>query len=161
MRGQILYPLSQMKDKWPDLFEAHMRRYAGRPELSELRIPMLNCSWHDVIFFSAVHPQVMRNALREAKIVWPVMKSYRIPAGALRADRTAVLLGASKPGLEFEYEVYSPEDMGLYQEIPSRVLEYYRVCSARGETPFLFHGITQILYRGTLNIAGLQIEEGR
>lgn len=161
MRGQVLYPLSQMKDKWPDLFETHMGRYAGRPELSELRIPVLNCGWHDVIFFSAVHPQVMRNALREAKIEWPVMKSYRISASALRADRTAVLLGAATHGYEFEYEAYRPEDMDMYKEIPPRVIEYYRACSARGERPFLFHGITQILYRGTLNIAGLQIEEGR
>lgn len=161
MRGRTLYPLSQMKEKWPDLWEVHMRRYSSRRELSELRIPLLNCGWHDVIFFSAVHPQAMRSALREAKIEWPIMKSYRIPASALRADRAAVLLGASAPGCAFEYEAYDPDDMEMYKDIPPRVLEYYKACRSAGETPFLFHGITQILYRGTLNIAGLEIEEGR
>lgn len=66
MSGTVLYPLNQFRERMPEVYAAHVAKYAGREAVMAQRIPNLDCLWNDALHFTAVDPVVIREALREA-----------------------------------------------------------------------------------------------
>lgn len=153
MQGSVLYPLEKLKERAPTLWVKQVKKYEGRQGLLKCRIPPLNCLWGEVLFFSPIHPQKICDALRRAGI-HRSMRCFEIPAHLLSKEKTVVMFSEVK-----EFISYTAEAIELYAEIPQHTIDYYRSCA--GEMPFLYHGVPQILHRGTFNIAGLRIVEGR
>jgi len=159
-RDGILYPLSQLKEKHPDLWVSHVRKYYDRPWLSERKIELLGCGWHDVIFFSPVSPLKIMEALRSAGLNPDPMQFIKIPAWMLSRERTVIMTKPSRTG-EVEYVAYDPTALSDHADISDVTLCYYRQCAEFRQRPLLFHGIAHVLYRGSLNVTGLPTVEGR
>ncbi|HEY3866882.1 MAG TPA: hypothetical protein VGM10_00955 [Actinocrinis sp.] len=62
-RGDAILPLRQLRDRHPDLYARHSRKYAERPEVLQQRIEPLDCAWADVVFLSPMHPAPLFAAL--------------------------------------------------------------------------------------------------
>lgn len=160
VRGGVLRPLSALQSE-ADLYERHMRKYEGRDWVSDIVIPVLQCGWHDVLFFSAVHPQKICNGLRQAGLQPGPLRAFEVRASLLSPARTAILPGEAQARNVLEYLPYDPDDVVLYAEVPERTVEYYRRRWAARKPPLLFHGVAQFLYKGAFNITGLTVVEGR
>lgn len=56
LSGTKLYPLNDLKEISPALYERAVSKYAGREIVMQQTIPLLDCLWNDVLFLSPVHP---------------------------------------------------------------------------------------------------------
>lgn len=55
--GDKLFSISHLKEKDPDLFQQYIEKYQDHPDRKKLpykKIPILNCRWMDVVFFSPI-----------------------------------------------------------------------------------------------------------
>ena len=66
LRGGVLYPLSALRTRFPDLYEFERAKYAGRELLFELRIPLLDVLWNEALHLSPFHPSQLAAAWRDA-----------------------------------------------------------------------------------------------
>ena len=66
LHGKILYPLNQLKEHYPKLYNEELSKYKGREHILKDKIPILNCLWGEVLHFSIVNPSNIYSALREA-----------------------------------------------------------------------------------------------
>lgn len=159
MRGKILYPLNSMRVKYPDIFEQQMRKYAGREYLTRYRIPILNCLWNDVLFFSAVNPKEIIDALVAAGGT-PFMKInyYRIAPELIDPEKAAIYLysyddrvgGADKRN----FIPYDPKQLEKISLMPKATIDYYTEMLGRGKCHLLaFYKIPHVLYKKPLDIS--------
>ena len=58
--GSRLLPLNQLRESHPALYEAYARKYQGHEHLLKQPVPGLECLWSDVLFLTAVPPDVIR-----------------------------------------------------------------------------------------------------
>src|SRR5687767_14788723 len=68
--GSVLYPLNALRDQYPALYAQHAAKYTGRESMLERHIPILGCLWNDVLFFSPVHPQLIKSTCEEVGKTW-------------------------------------------------------------------------------------------
>lgn len=165
MQGTILYPLNQQKDIYPDVFEEHKKKYAGREHLLETKIPVLNCLWNDVLHFTAVSPHellqnLMAGGLKDKSIVWN--KWFKIPVSLLDPKNTIVCLYRRDINVipdARDFYNFDLSKMSEYKMVPPETIEYYASQFKAGKRPLLFHRVPHILYKGTVDTAGLEIIE--
>lgn len=161
--GTTLYPLNQLKEKRPELFEKEVSKYAGRERVQDIRIPSLgNCLWNDVLFLVAVPPAELRRALVEAGLTLPTLtlRFFEIDPRALNLAHTTVMLPGRSGRLDdCEYKPFDPANLGTYSRLSHQTVEYYREQKELGRRPLLFAYVPHILYRGTLNISESRIVE--
>ena len=162
MCGSVLYPLNILKEKYPEIYNEHVKKYEGREELMNLIIPKLNCLWNDVIHLSAIHPQVIKDALREAggRKNYTV-RCYQIDPQLLDPEKTIVYL-YSTPVVEiFDNQVmeFKPDEISKYSSVPPAAMQYYKETYATQKGPFPFHLTPHILYKGSIDTTDLPIIE--
>ena len=162
LRGNILYPLNVLKEKYPDLYEMQVSKYAGREHVTRQQIPILNCLWNDVLHFSAVHPSEIKKALIEAGSKFDFNRSYyQINPELLSTKNTIVYLYAhvnNEREMEKENFVsYNPNDIAKFSHMPQATKDYYKEIINKGERPLLYHRIPHILYKGSLDIIDMPI----
>jgi len=162
LRGNILYPLNTLKEKYPDIYEQQVVKYAGREHITRQRIPILDCLWNDVLHFSAVDPKEIKQALIEAGQSPDFsMRCYRIDPGSIDPKNTIVYLFAhtnDKDEMgEENFASYNPDDVAKFSVMPQATKDYYKEMIVNGQRPLRYHRIPHVLYRGTLNIIELPI----
>lgn len=162
MQGHTLFPLNQLKDKYPEIYETRKEKYEGREYLLELEIEPLHCLWNDVLFLSPVHPEKIKSALMEAgrKEAFE-HQYYQIDIHTLDKENIAVYsyLNIVKnlslsPG---DYVEFSPEAIAEYNYVPETTKQYFRDTYEQGGKPLLYAGIPHILYKGTIDISDVPI----
>ncbi len=163
MQGDVLYPLNVLKEKFPEIYDAHKRKYIEREEIMNLVIPKLNCLWNDALHFSAIHPKLVKDALIEAggrsdyKMV-----CYQIDPHTFN-PKDAVVYLYSTPKLDMtkedDFVEFNPNEMDKYSSLPKETVEYYRECYGNKKKPLAFHRAPHIFYKGSVNIKGLPIIE--
>ena len=153
----MLYPLNQLKTVEPEIYEKHIAKYAGREHITEMRILPLDCLWNDVLHFSAVHPNIVREALIEAgtPLQWRI-DYFEIDPHLLDPKHTTVYLfrdrekGAALTPENFV--PYDPDNLEKYAIIPEETKAYYKETLSQGKNPLTFRGIPHILYKGTIDV---------
>ena len=161
-RGSILYPLSQLKDVYPDLYEDEIKKYEGREGTMDQTVPILNCLWNDVLHMTAVHPNEVKRALENAGKKDEIKRSYfQIDPSLLDPKKTIVYL-YSENGDNYNMEInnftaYEARDILKYSTMPGATKDYYKESIAQGERPLLYHRIPHILYKGSLDTTNLPI----
>jgi hypothetical protein len=160
--GRYIHPLSTLAAALPTVHLRAVSKYDDRPQVPDNYIPSLQCTWRDVVFLGAVHPYDMKQVLIECgHAVDHTMRSFAIDPSTLELERLAVL--RFRPNTKrpvHYYEAFDPRKLAEYATIGDAAREHYRDMAERGEWPFLYHQVTQILYRGDICVDGLQIEEG-
>ncbi len=160
--GDTLYPLNQLKQIHPELYEAKVAKYDGRKGILERNIPTLGCLWNDVLHLTAVHPKVLVETLAEARRpVGDSMRFYQIDPRSLDPVNTTIYLytyrekGVDVP--ESDFVPYSMEDLSSCAVIPDFTKDYYTEQYSCDKQPLLYHGVPHILYKGTIDVSDLPI----
>ena len=87
MLGNTLYPLNTLKEISKDTYayEFHVAKYTHRKSLMEIKIPVLNCLWNDVVHCSPIDPNLHYRAFIKAGLQ-PVrnMEFFKIPIELLK-----------------------------------------------------------------------------
>jgi hypothetical protein len=159
MQGTTLYPLNQLKITMPEVYAEHVKKYVGREKLLERKIPILNCFWNDVLHFTAVHPDKVNAALNEAGIETKSWACYKIPTDKILGENAVAFLYTKPFSAEDKavYEVFSPDHMDQYAQIPPETIDYYKECKAAGKKPLVYHLVPHVLYKGSISTEYLEV----
>lgn len=159
IKGTKLIPLNQMHQLYPDLRKKYLEKYKGREQILERRIPLLDCSWNDVVQFLPLHPQKVFQLQQELGIISkiPPYQFYEIAAGSLDPSKTVIFLKTA-PGEENTVVKWLDDvDLATIQDIPYATIEYFESVVGTGGLPFNYQFIPHILYKGTLDISNTPI----
>ncbi|MEL6683147.1 MAG: hypothetical protein AAFQ09_10955, partial [Pseudomonadota bacterium] len=155
-----LLPLHALRNAYPDLYAAQMKKYQGREAILDRPMPELGCRWGDCVLFSPVHPLEIRAAFDEAGHEWPANGIRFLALDPVRAgfsaDNTAVWLyentsktsdmASPKPDV-IPYTLARIAELG---SLPDRTRAYLRRKKAAGQRPLFFIGIPHVLHRGSV-----------
>jgi len=162
-QGNILYPLNELKNIYPEAYKKHLEKYDGREHLLETKILILNCLWNDVLHFTAVEPRILFNNLAEAgfdtkELVWK--RWYKIPVSGLDPTNTVTCIYRRDVSLipdARSFALFDSSKMENYRTVSTETLEYYREQFKQGLRPLFFHRVPHILYKGTIEVEGVEI----
>ncbi len=170
--GKILYPLFSLRENFPSLFDAEIKKYDDHPKRKELpfkRISKLNCPRGEVLHFSPIHPTLIFQAL---KTVFPdgnrSVKFFKIPI--IRAQGLSIaLFDMNREGYEFGIEdpdhVFDLVSVESYREIkvvPQEAYTFFNEWKERGERGAPAWGkIPHIFIRGPINVTECDIIDWR
>lgn len=160
MRGDVLYPLNDLKTIFPKLYDKKVKKYKGREFLMKETIPFLSCLWNDVLHFSAVSPYDIKKAFVECG--YPLeTKFYKIDTTLFDAGKAIVYLfnteGINDKLEAKNFEKYNPKNFPKYSQFPYETKEYYKKELEKGKWPLLFYKIPHILFKGSINIKDMPI----
>ena len=132
MTGTVLFPLNQLKDRYPAINGERKADYTGSPAMG-LAVPLLNCHWNDVLFLSPIHPSRICDLRVETGYPRVLRRYYQVgPARSGITNDNAVI---------FRHRIYEPHQNQLpeedfvpfdsdrlaeYEEIPQKAARYYR-----------------------------------
>lgn len=144
-----------------------MRKYQGRGEMTQRQIPFLNCLWNDVLFFTPVHPEAIRDGFIAAGSRWTPQKWIGIdPTVYLFDGQNTVIynpdIHRSRGDfalLPNQFSPFNADRVSAIYKLPETTLDYYRKAVERGEPIFAWWGLPHILHRGSIAINDTQILE--
>ncbi len=153
IKGRFLMPLNELKQKYPKIYNEHIKKYAGRMETLEDKIPPLNCLWNDVLHMTAVHPKKVYNALKSSGFKRGLNgeKWFEIDPELIDRDKTVVSVG------EDSYVRFNLGDLEKYSEIRKWTLDYYKKQIRDGKIPLMFYKVPHVLFKGHLDTSKLNI----
>jgi hypothetical protein len=162
LEGTVLYPLNALKEIYPDIYKKEAQKYIGREQITQQRIPALDCLWNDVLHFTAVHPQEVKQALIEAGRTKDfTMSYYQIDPHMLDPKLSIVYLYAhtnkDKSKEPENFEPYNSDDIGKFSIMPQATKDYYKQQIAKGERALLYVRVPHILYKGSLDVSNCPI----
>lgn len=159
MRSNILYPLNQLKDIYPDIYEKQVAKYMGREHLLDVNIPFLNCLWNDVLHLSPVHPKDMDEAWRENGFNYE-LEFFEIDLDDLdRSNLVIYKYEELKINRTDERDIipFSEEYVLGNNKVRQITKEYFKKCQEEGTKPLLFVGVPHILYKGSIDVSKSKI----
>lgn len=158
--GNILYPLNTLKEVLPHRYEVEVKKYEGRENLLDKNIPILDCLWNDALHISPIHPYKFKEffATIERPIIMKGNRYFVIPVELLDQDKTVIYkyeTGRMNPS---EFIPFSRDELKNIQTIPLKAIQYYKSVE-RGQPLFVHHFVPHVLYKGNIDISGLDIIE--
>jgi hypothetical protein len=159
--GSLLHPLNVLRNLEPEIAAQEIRKYEGRKQLLEARVPPLDCLWNDVIHCSPVHPKLILGAMREIGFEVQPLKYFEIPVERLTAEQTVIFcsrIGQRQHSLD-QYLEFNGTNLNACQELPDTTRTYYQSCRDEGNLPLAFAGVPHVLFRGSLDVAGVNVIE--
>jgi hypothetical protein len=157
MRGDTLYPLNALRSMHPDLYGEERRKYVGREELQELRIPVLDVLWNDALHLSPIQPSRLAALWRAAGLSSPAWNRefFEIPVDRIDAKRAVWFASGALP-----FDDVTPFDPGRYRELtepPPAYGEYLRRYLDEGRSPRPFAYVPHVLVAAPVDVAGLPL----
>jgi hypothetical protein len=172
MHGHTLYPLNQLKDERPDLYDRERPKYDGRESVLSWRVPHIGVPWGDTVNLSALDPRRLAAARRELGVPLSRLlerRLARIPVERLAGTPAVVYDSAShwinsSPGEDVPLtppeEEFTPFDPTTYVEltdVPPRHLDYLRVQLAAGRPALGFVFVRHVLVAGPVDLSGIEL----
>ena len=159
MIGNNLVPLNNMQNIDDTLRNSYLKKYKGREDILERKIPLLDCLWNDVVQFLPFHPQKifeLQRRLGFLKII-PSYRFYKINLSLLERERTVVYFKSSPGEDSAVVKWLGVVDFDAIQQIPTATVDYYRSVRKTNELPFNYQFVPHILYKGEVNISSAEI----
>lgn len=156
--GSVLYPMNELRQRHPEAFDRARAKYEGREHVMDLRVPLLDCLWNDVLHLSPVHPAELVEALEAAGHTADRRRFLEIDAAQLEPTRTVLFLNSTDREHRFDDGQWMWFEASLIRShagLPQATRDYYRECAREGTRPFLFAHVPHVLYRGSLDMAAL------
>lgn len=162
LQGDYLYPLNELKEKLPEVYAQHVKKYTGREYVMDWHVPKLNCRWNDVLHLTAVHPQTLKDALIEAGSSFDYDIGYfQIDPTTLDPKNTVVYMYIHEPinGESYpdEFIPFDPSNLEQYTAIPQITKDYYKKSFSEGRIPLSFPWVPHIFYKGSICIKDLEV----
>jgi hypothetical protein len=177
MIGETLVPLGQLKDVDEALYETQRAKYAGREQVLDYRLALLDRGFLDTIHCSSVHPHWIYRARRAAgfdvpartETGWGIGLAFEIPLDRILVNptlwyawRTPWVNGypgddvPTAPPSE-EFERFDPERYQPLGDVPELHRAYLAQMRGRGQRPLTFVHIPHVLVAGPIDVRGCRI----
>lgn len=160
MAGTVLHPLNELRDVDPGAWARERAKYEGREQVLDLRVPLLDCLWNDVLHLSPVHPREIMEALEAAGHGPDRRRFFEIDATALDPSRTVVFLNSTDREHRFDpaqWSWFAPSVVAELVRLPDSTRDYFAECARRGRRPLLFAHVPHVLFRGSLDVGGARV----
>lgn len=161
MQGSTLHPLNSLKEKHPELYAEKASKYKGREHVMEQFLPTLEAAWNDVLHFTAVSPQELKQALIDAGMEPTEMKFYEVDPELLDPAHTTIYLYQDKSSEDKlnpeNFSPFEPENLEQHATLPQETREYYKEMFGKGDRPLLFVGVPHVLHKGSLDVSDLPV----
>lgn len=171
MEGITLYPLNQLKDMFPEAWEAGMKKYrdsrlaphgkTDRLYLLERKVPLLDCLWNDVLHCLPIDPRLVYPVIREcgADDSYKGLKFYKIPVEKLGGS---VYYKFNHRQATHEQMIQDTESLDVdkhlpYTEISQKTMAFYKEAFSQGRNPILWPHIPHVLVHAPIDIEGCEI----
>ena len=156
--GSALYPLNELRERHPEAFARARAKYEGREQVLEMRVPLLDCLWNDVLHLSPVHPAELVEALEAAGVTADRRRFLAIDAAELEPTLTVLFRNSTDREHRFDegqWTWFDAAAVGGLARLPQATRDYYGECARAGTRPFLFGYVPHVLYRGSLDVKAL------
>jgi len=166
LRGTTIYPLNQLRDRHPDLYDLHRAKYAGREALMQCRIPLLDKHWNDVVYLAPVHPYHIKTALLAAGAAPPDLVWFRIPIERFERLRAVYYTFNScknaPPSNVVEldprdFEWFSASDYRELDAVAPETISDNRERIRLGMRPLILTRTLHVMVDGPIDITGLPV----
>ncbi len=146
-----LHPLNELKRTNQPLYDHYVQKYHGREYIRQRRIPILNCEWSDVVFLSAVNPQVVVETIRQLGGQSSPLRYYELSGHSFESDKCLIWLYEQEDYTDLsQYVQFTPSLIARYSALPDRAVEYYRATIASQKPTLLYQFVPHFLYRGSI-----------
>lgn len=158
VEGKHLYPLNQLKDKYPEIYKKSLGKYSGREWVLEAKIERLDCTFKDILNLTPVCPVKLKLSwvnLFSSKLSFPFSHFYRFSAediglnemnSCFFIEKKERVNGINKNLVEY----FSKESLGKYNEINRDTIRYYKKCLRDNRTPLVFAHVPHVLFKGAI-----------
>lgn len=149
MAGDTLYPLNQLKEIYPEIYEQHVAKYEGREWVKDFELPELECIWNDVLHFSPINPELIEDILEEIGFKYQRDTYLKIKLDQLNPDSWMIWHDP------IEGQLVRTQDLSYLDDhlgIPHNVVDYYKQCFSDKKHPLLYLGLPHVLFKGELKI---------
>ena len=156
IRGNALYSLYDLKDRYPDLFEIYLKKYTERNRVFILDVPVphLECRWSDCVFLSAIHPQQITEALHTVTGQRQPFGYFEIPITNLATEKLVRYSGRGFNDKQPEdFRPFNPEMIEAGSSLPEKTVRYYQSEVAAGKRPLYWAFSPQFLYRNSVDLS--------
>ena len=176
MVGETLFPLGQLRDVDAALYELQKAKYAGREEVPEYRVPLLDRGFLDTVHCSSI-PRWIYRARRDAGFDvparsdtgWGIGLAFEIPLKRILVNptlwyswRTPWVNGyphadvPTAPPSE-EFEVFDPRRYAPLPDVPDLHREYLAQMKEQHRRALTFVHIPYVLVAGPIDVRGCRI----
>ena len=162
MSGNVLYPINELKEKYPILFIARLEHHGHQPRVLEGSIPKMGCFWEDVLHLTAIPPSKIAEELQNYGYDLH-LKYYEIDAGKLDPNKTVVYLNEPKetgtPTKVTDFIPFNPNKVEELAHVSEDPMNFYKKNFPTSDEFLLNYKAPYILYKGSLNVEGAKIIE--
>lgn len=159
MKGDKLIPLNQMQAFDPVLRDKYLEKYKGREEILERKIPLLDCSWNDVVQLLPLHPKKIFECQKELGLIdsLPDYEYFEIDLSLLDPKKTVVYFKTA-PGEE-NVTVKWLKDVNLdeLQEVPEATKNYYKSLVSKNEPVFNYQFVPHVVFMDAIDVSESKI----
>lgn len=159
--GTTIYPLNQLRAKFPDLHAAQARKYAGRERITGETVPVVDALWNDLVHCAPIHPRTIFRALTVLERAPEAQEWFRIPVAKIqRID--AVWFDPQNERYPFpvrdgEVTMFDPSRYRELRALPARTLRYYRALTGTGQPSLLFLYVPHVLVHGLIDVSDVDV----
>lgn len=157
MKGNKLYPLNKLKNKFPEIYKKEIKKYEWRKGILKRKIPVLNCLWNDVIHLTPVNPLKIKKELEKAGFKMKSFKFYKFNASDFDSENTIIFLYKHELMALDNFEKYDYKKITNLNKVPKKTIDYYKKSIEEGKKPLFFYYVPHILFKGNLKIDNKEI----
>lgn len=164
--GDALYPLNEIKIIAPNVYKKQSEKYKGREKDMLRKIPLLDCLWNDVVHFSPVCPEQIRDSLLSVGFQWRPRRWIKVSSldSGFAGNDTVIWRypesHSSGENIDLEdVERFDAENVQRYSVLPKATASYYGKAFANKIKPLVFMYVPHILHRGSVSLEKFQVIE--
>ncbi len=152
MQGDVLYPLSVIKSKFPHLAQKFAEKYSWRQDIMKRELPILNRFWNEVIHLSTIDPRKTMHELSKLRgVLGKTIQCVAIPIENLNSAKCLYFMPSAKDrdNLSIIYpEEVSIFDVGTYREtleVPADQIKIWKKNISNNEPALVFSRTLHLL----------------
>lgn len=153
-KGKTILPLSELKQKYPDIYKKEFKKYKDRENHPDIKIDVLNCSWKDCISLSTINPALIFNFLSSIDAKGSEhskdFKIYRFDINKIENEKCYYDDNVSPKNQKSYSKIksYSETD-----SIPLEAAKYFIKSVDNKEYPLIFGYVKHVLVKGNLDLS--------
>jgi hypothetical protein len=169
MKGSSLIPLNCLKEVHPEVYSEHVKKYEGREQLLEKRVPLLDCLWNDVLHISPINPQIILDLWKKENLVphshgviTRSIEVYKIPIEFLDEKLTVCFQpfnfdhGHFDPALEKIWN-FKHADFSEQKEVSPEQLIIWKNDISAGRRMFWYSHTMHVLTKQQIDISACEL----
>ena len=151
-RGKLILPLSKLETNYPDIYKKEIKKYRGRENHPEIKIPLLDCRWKDCVNFSTIDPNLIFQLEDLLGIKNDIPKIFRFDIHDLKDFDMCLYDDNFSPRKSEAYKKVSDKSYKETLSVPAETVKYFAECKEKKEAPLIFGYVPHLLVRGNIPI---------